>query len=131
MTETQLPDKKSELIRLAIADLEKCEQDPNYTIDMTRWHEPRYDGVCQVCLAGSVMAKTLNANIRFYLDWVRYGSTTSYKLLFLDDIRTYSRIPVEWISYDDRISYFLNPTKFKHNMLVIADRFESSREDSF
>ncbi len=56
-----LPDKPSELIRLALNDLALCAADPNYSIEMYEWHKPRDDGVCQVCLAGAVMAKSLNA----------------------------------------------------------------------
>ena len=57
----KLPDRPSELIRLALADLALCAADPNYRIDMYEWHNPQDDGVCQVCLAGAVMAKSLNA----------------------------------------------------------------------
>ena len=57
----KLPDKPSELIRLALADLALCAADPNYRIDMGEWHMPEH-GVCQVCLAGAVMAKSLNAS---------------------------------------------------------------------
>ena len=57
----KLPDKPSELIRLALADLALCAADPNYRIDMGQWHMPEH-GVCQVCLAGAVMAKSLNAS---------------------------------------------------------------------
>ena len=62
----QLPDRPSDLIELALRDLEACEQDPRYEINMSRWHYPT-DGepveepvdICLVCLAGSVMAKSL------------------------------------------------------------------------
>lgn len=57
----KLPDKPSELIRLALADLRKCEADPAYGIDMGLWHEP-IDGVCYVDLAGAVMAQRLGAD---------------------------------------------------------------------
>ena len=62
-TKNILPSKPWNLIRLAIKDLEKCEIDPNYKIDMDVWHLPPNehissdDGKCWVCLAGSVMAK--------------------------------------------------------------------------
>jgi hypothetical protein len=56
-----LPDKPSELILLALSDLEACEKDPNYKIDMYSWHSPTYGKICLVCLAGSVMAQTLKA----------------------------------------------------------------------
>ena len=63
----QLPDLPSELLRLALSDLRKCEQDPTFRIDMGVWllpagvntlFERSYDQ-CSVCLAGSVMAQTL------------------------------------------------------------------------
>ena len=71
-----LPDVPSELILLALHDLELCEKDPRYSIEMSEWHNPAYQNsvvgtlnmrlnfeVCAVCLAGSVMAKTLNTAI--------------------------------------------------------------------
>lgn len=53
-----LPDKPSESIRLALTDLRACEADPLYNVGMGDWHRP-CDGVCHVCLAGAVMAKSL------------------------------------------------------------------------
>ena len=80
-----LPDKPSELIRLALADLALCAADPNYRIDMGEWHKPE-DGVCQVCLAGAVMAKSLNASRAAEL----YSSDfpeNRQKIKVLDDFR--------------------------------------------
>lgn len=51
-----LSDKLSDLLELALSDLEFCENDSRYVIDMQQW---LVDG-CRVCLAGAVMAKTLN-----------------------------------------------------------------------
>lgn len=62
-TESKLPDKPSELCRVALADLAKCRQDPRYIIDMMQWHEPYDEDHCVVCLAGSVMAQTFNVPI--------------------------------------------------------------------
>lgn len=57
---TALPDKPSALLRLALADLRKVEALPEiYTVDMGTYHES-WDGRCNVCLAGAVMAGTLN-----------------------------------------------------------------------
>lgn len=53
----KLPDKPSALIRLALRDLEKCERSSKYKVEMAYWHDP--NGKCKVCLAGSVIAKTL------------------------------------------------------------------------
>jgi hypothetical protein len=54
----QLPDKPSELIRLAVKDMQLCEADPRYKLDMRSWHRP-VEGACHVCMAGAVMAQTL------------------------------------------------------------------------
>ncbi len=63
-----LPSKPSELIRVALADLRKCEKDKRYGIDMSDWHVPVDDDdpdepACYVCLAGAVMAKSLGVPI--------------------------------------------------------------------
>jgi hypothetical protein len=58
---SKLPTKPSAAIRLALADLRKVEEDPSYTVRMDWWHWPISEGVCAVCLAGAVMAKTLGA----------------------------------------------------------------------
>jgi hypothetical protein len=51
----KLPDKKSEILELAIADFEKCLINPNIDIEMERWVETRSAKHCEVCLAGAVM----------------------------------------------------------------------------
>ena len=55
---TALPDKPSQLLRLAVKDAQLCQQDPNYRLDMGTWHSP-VGSLCFVCMAGAVMAKTL------------------------------------------------------------------------
>lgn len=55
-----LPEKLSELLTIAINDLEACETADGYSIDMNVWHQ--WDGgheTCAVCLAGAVMAQSL------------------------------------------------------------------------
>lgn len=67
MKTNTLPDKPSDLIELAINDLEKIERSKQYTVNMEDWHTPIYQhqdynlqmNTCEVCLAGAVMAKTL------------------------------------------------------------------------
>ena len=44
-----------ELITLALADLEAIEKNPDTSIDMGQWISDPYEGVCRVCLAGSVL----------------------------------------------------------------------------
>ena len=55
------PETLSGLIRLALGDLRKCEQDPRYKVDMFEWHRPLNAGgqeVCHVCFAGATMAQS-------------------------------------------------------------------------
>ncbi len=56
----KLPDKLSELLKLAIKDLLETEKDKRYSVDMDSWHEydPRAN-VCYVCLAGAVITQTI------------------------------------------------------------------------
>lgn len=67
----KLPGKPSELLALAMKDLAKVERSKKYIVKMGVWHAPLWDenkSVCAVCLAGSVMAKTLNVPITTYTD---------------------------------------------------------------
>lgn len=63
VTDSTLPDKPSELIRLALSDLNQVEaMDDTYKINMEVWHTPlsSFKGqICRVCLAGAVMANTM------------------------------------------------------------------------
>lgn len=59
----ELPDVASQLIYLAIEDLIKTEKDEDYSINMSLYHGWGFCVVgCQVCLAGAVMAKTLECD---------------------------------------------------------------------
>ena len=66
-THCELPEKLSDLIILALGDLEKAEKSDEYIVDMIHWHNPlganptSVRQTCQVCLAGSLMAMTLGA----------------------------------------------------------------------
>lgn len=55
-----LPGQPSKLIRLALKDLEAVEKSKRFVVDMNEWFRP--NGQCAVCLAGSVMAKTLKVS---------------------------------------------------------------------
>ena len=60
----KLPNKPSDLIDLAMFDLEQIEKDRRYRVEMSKWHESTVIGgeeICEVCLAGSVMANSLGA----------------------------------------------------------------------
>lgn len=59
-----LPDLPSDLIRVALADLSRCEADPRYEVCMHDWHAVApspSNNICHVCMAGAVIAQTLGA----------------------------------------------------------------------
>lgn len=60
----QLPNVPSELLELAMKDYEKTKVDPAFKIDMGYWCcKTTPDAPCMVCLAGSVMVKSLEIPI--------------------------------------------------------------------
>ncbi len=60
---TDLPNKLSDILTIALEDLDRVEADPTYSVDMGNWHYNNTDnGRCEVCLAGAVMAKTLGVS---------------------------------------------------------------------
>lgn len=86
MKAKKLPDKLSKLLQVAMEDLELCENDPRYVIDMRDWHNP--NGQCAVCLAGSVMAKSLGEDPNDpYVSINNYNSELQNKMLALNNIR--------------------------------------------
>ena len=62
MNKSQLPDKPSELIRLAIKDMKSCARSSKFEIEMDEcyYEKSLTSGKCSVCLAGSVMAQSLS-----------------------------------------------------------------------
>lgn len=82
----KLPDKLSDLIELALSDMEKCESDSNYEVDMDQWVLP-IKGKCRVCLAGSVLVQTMGLSrteqhLPNYMD-----RDTHDKCYILDNVR--------------------------------------------
>lgn len=82
----KLPKKMSALLRLAVRDAQACESDPRYELHMDTWHSASVEdnGVCFVCMAGAVMAKTQDIPIGkvvahptdsrfYYIDCMRSG----------------------------------------------------------
>ncbi|MCZ6897657.1 MAG: hypothetical protein O7D95_02960 [Betaproteobacteria bacterium] len=103
--------KLSQWVELALDDLKKVERSPKYSIDMGTWHEP--NGTCAVCMAGSIMAKTLGADIELdvmpddysdkirraleAIDYIRVGNIMSA-------IKVFTTTPIhdfDVMSYDD------------------------------
>lgn len=126
----KLPTKPSELIRLALGDLRKCEDDPDYIIDMISWHEPGRN-TCYVCLAGAVMAKSLGAD-RYHDFEPDSFADVEYLLFALDhfragDIRsglTNLGFPDDGFSDRVIIPYGIDSEKFHKQMHVLADDLE-------
>lgn len=126
----KLPDTPSALIRLALLDLEKCEKSKRYEVNMGEWHTP--NGVCKVCLAGSVMAQTMHCSPQKLLvpNSEFFDRDTYTKLSALNEFRTGS---IEFGFYDigidkpdsipndmDVADYHLGPTRFKRDMRKLA-----------
>jgi hypothetical protein len=135
-TEIKLPEKMSDLIDIAINDLEAVEQDPKYEIDMGRWHAPEHSAYkCSVCFAGSVMAKTFNSDRGTLLSPDNFTKWNASRLKALDEIRQYDFVdafdkmyPFEEIPefmdiFDDwgREYYDDNPEEFKNDMRKAAE----------
>jgi len=83
-----LPDKLSDLLKVALLDLEWVESQPEkYMINMAAWYEKSYDprtgeSRCNVCLAGAVMARTLGDKLssNYMRNPDTYDEDTSKKL---------------------------------------------------
>ena len=89
-----VPEKLSDLIRLAIADGRKLYQERagEYLPDAYMFHEFGYDSqqdkkVCHVCLAGAVMAGTLHADTRDSLKPIDFDTPWTKALHALDWVR--------------------------------------------
>lgn len=54
-----LPRKLWKLATIALKDLKAIERDPRYKVEMEVWHDPSIEPQCSVCMAGSVLARTL------------------------------------------------------------------------
>lgn len=143
-----LPTLLSEACRVAVQDLCLCEKDPNYLICMVTWHYPsRYrpedDVRCEVCLAGSVLAKTCRVSPQeeyvpgYGGDAVRSAIISGRlreQLFAINLVRTgalYGAVNL-WYGKDGNhapyrtpvAAYGRNPPLFKQQILAIADLLE-------
>ncbi len=130
----ELPNKLSDLIVVALADLKACEQDDKYIINMGEWHRPMPQGVCFVCLAGAVMAQTckirITDNIKPYSLRFRDDSTKKFKAINavrVGDVRSALLLmgvdsnEVEYHVVDD---YHSNPVVFVEQMNSIVEHLQ-------
>ena len=122
----QLPDKPSELLELALSDLAKVEASPEYETNMWGWHSPSYTGVCYVCMAASVMAKTLEVDRFKSFSPADFETDTQNKLFAIDNFRTGDldlaletlgiNRPHSLTDYIDVADYDDDPKQFKEDM---------------
>lgn len=129
--------KPSELIRVALADLEAVEKDPVYIVDMRIWHG-NYKGVsgdyCAVCLGGAVMAKSLGADPYNNLVPDDFEEEIAFRLAALDSFRQglinkalwYMSVePAADVSpHMTVVPYEDNPARFKADMQAMATHLE-------
>lgn len=119
----KLPDKPSDLIDLALADLEKAEKSDDYIIEMNVWHKPNDDGKCLVCLAGAVMAFSLNFDREMKYVLANMPKNNQHKMSALNHFRygairtgfNYMGIPFEADQPQERYitPYDESPEEFK------------------
>lgn len=60
----ELPDTLSGLLRLAVKDARAIEKTAGYRLNMSKWVWPASDGVCEVCMAGAIMVRTMGGPAR-------------------------------------------------------------------
>lgn len=132
-----LPDKPSELIRLAIADLEKIEADSKYKVDMSEWHYP-ISGTrqCCACFAGAVMAGQLDCNAGLDYQPQDFVDSIYCKLKALDALRSGEVIiamnmlglpePIDpdFPTYHEICHYEDSSLGFKNDLLELATELE-------
>jgi hypothetical protein len=141
----RLPAKPSKLIRLALDDLDAVESEPDkYVVDMDTWHgnlrksaDKGQDPVCHVCLAGSVIAKTMKARRNWNIsptDITCMSRLTKSRLAALDCFRVGEvetglklmgcTLPTAMLATCNVVEYSQNPASFKDSMNDLADHLE-------
>ena len=131
----QLPNKPSELLALALADLAKVERSSKYEVDMDDWHAPTTKGVCNVCMAASVMAKTLNVDRFETFTPGDFETDTQKKLRAIDRLRKgYLAHALDVLGIDhprflvseiDVADYHDDPKQFKKDMRAIIEALKN------
>lgn len=133
---TKLPDLPSELLTLALDDLEVIRKDPKYRIFMLDWHLylPQED-VCQVCLAGAVMANTLKIDRKRDAEPLILKHKYIDKLIALDNFRegevhsAFESLDIEEYPEDmdwiiDVPQYHIDPEGFISTLRALAQQLK-------
>ena len=79
----------AQLVTVANADRELVDADDRYVINVEMYHTPStYTGLgCAVCVAGCVIAKTLDSSIHSVVEPWDFDKATEHKLEILDLLR--------------------------------------------
>ena len=145
---SSLADIPSEMIMQAIEDTKACELDDKYRINMRTWHggidKNHSESVCEVCFAGSVMAKSGRVKITKEVEPYDFNVTAKKKFKALNDLRlgdisvAFSILRITWpeesiideygsncyeslvSSYVDVAGYHENRDKFFEDMFDLA-----------
>ena len=85
--------KLSVILEIALHDMQKAELSPNHKICMSTWYRVMHDGICRVCLAGSVIAARYSRLVKcdrlgcIYPDLLRGIDECEDKLYALNELR--------------------------------------------
>lgn len=133
-----LPEKPSELISLALKDLESCVIQ-GYQVDMGHWYVRESVEQCSVCLGGSVIAQTLGINEVGYTgpNIGNFTPTMCKKLRALNLFRCGylesglkclgSELPKDLKPNYAVASYQQNPIQFTKDMRLMAGRLAEQK----
>lgn len=126
MKDIRLPNKPSALLQLALDDLERCEKDPHYEIYMGEWHSPG-DKHCLVCMAGAVIAKTLECDRFNEVTPCLLDHDNSQKLRAIDAFR--SNDPISAFNYL-KIRRTVPPLIYVTKYMDDPDRFKAQMREN-
>lgn len=130
----KLPNKPSELLLLALADLEVIETDSNYLIDMITWHSPFRPIIgepykCAICLAGAVLAKSFKLKRHVIIDNNDLDTKIGLKLQSLDAFRMgYLGIAFHYLGLKrpESIPVVLNDPTYLSTGIILDNRYSFS-----
>lgn len=83
-------DRLWQLLELALRDLKKAEKSSKCRIRMSVWYQPKRNGMCELCLAGSVMKFTLQPYCRLTEEGLApddFNDALGARLIALDALR--------------------------------------------
>ena len=117
----ELPETMSAMLTLALKTLDICEQHPNYEINMSYWHEPVADDICNACLVGSVIAHAINFPFQTDIYPSSFSKEIATKLLALNSLREglVRKATEHWFRYE-KAKY----RKHAKSLTSLAEKFD-------